>query len=281
MAVRASWGSVNDGRALMGQLMAGFPGYSGGMAETGPGRLEKGQWYAWCREAPPGKRQQACQPAGAQPHGPDLSGAAGPTHVAGSGSPQWGGPPGDQTLSGPGLVHQGERVRAGLVDAPDRDAQVRGPTRGECWRLHGHQEGVCEMRAVAGRGPGGSSRSGGGAGTQGGHDGLVLGGVPGPCLKLPCGNPVSILVGGRAADTSRQGSKVSEVDEDRPRAPAPVPRAPAPVEPHRGAAGADAPGGPRSLAAAAQPPAPGRGAALDLPPRGRQVHALDGLPQYE
>ena len=41
MAARAQWGTINDGRALLGQLKAGIPGYSGGMAETGPGRLER------------------------------------------------------------------------------------------------------------------------------------------------------------------------------------------------------------------------------------------------
>ena len=33
---------VNDGRALRGQLMAGLPGYSSGMAEARPGLLEVG-----------------------------------------------------------------------------------------------------------------------------------------------------------------------------------------------------------------------------------------------
>ena len=64
MAARA-WGSINDGRALLGQLMAGLPGYSGGMAEAGPGRLKKGaMWRMVARDvALPGKDNKLVNPA--------------------------------------------------------------------------------------------------------------------------------------------------------------------------------------------------------------------------
>ena len=45
MAARSRWGMINDGRARLGQLMAGFPGYSGGMAGAGAGALNT--WAMW------------------------------------------------------------------------------------------------------------------------------------------------------------------------------------------------------------------------------------------
>ena len=65
MVARAQWGSINDGRALLGQLRAGLPGYSDGMAEAGPGRLKKGaMWRLVARDvALPGMDNRLVNPA--------------------------------------------------------------------------------------------------------------------------------------------------------------------------------------------------------------------------